>query len=78
MRQNITLSLDRELIPKAEVLAAQHGTSVSRLLSQFLETILTEEEAREAARTHALVLPERGFHLDGTITCTRNQWHERA
>lgn len=77
MRQNITLSLDRELIRKAKILAAQRGTSVSTLLTLYLEKILTEEEAYEAARKHASGLLEHGFHLGGAIPCSRDEWHER-
>jgi hypothetical protein len=34
MKQNITLSIDKELIKNARVLAAQRQTSVSRMLSE--------------------------------------------
>ncbi|MCZ7625364.1 MAG: DUF6364 family protein [Candidatus Methylomirabilis sp.] len=37
MGHNITLRLDKELIRKAKVLAAQQGTSVSGLLARRLE-----------------------------------------
>jgi hypothetical protein len=77
MKQNITLSLDRELIRKAKILAAQHGTSVSSLLTRYIEKTLTEEEAYEAARKHAIGLLEHGFHLGGAIPCSRDEWHER-
>jgi hypothetical protein len=77
MRQNITLRLDKELIRKAKVLAAQQGTSVSGLLTQFLEKVLKEEEAYEVARRCALTILDRGFHLGGKIPCTREEWHER-
>jgi hypothetical protein len=36
MKQNITLSLDKELIKKARVLAAQKQVSISRMLGQKL------------------------------------------
>lgn len=77
MRQNITLSLDKELMRKTRVLAAQQGTSISGLLRRYLEQLLNEEETYEAARQHALTLLERGFHLGGKIPCLRERWHER-
>lgn len=77
MRQNITLRLDKELIRKAKVLAAQQGTSVSGLLTRYLEQILHEEEVYETARQQALTWLERGFHLGGEIPCPREQWHDR-
>ena len=77
MRQNITLSLDKELIRKAKVLAAQQGTSVSGLLTRYLEQLLQEEEVYETARHRAFTWLERGFHLGGGIPCPREQWHDR-
>jgi hypothetical protein len=40
MKQNITLSLDKDLIKKAKILAAQRQTSISRMLSEELEKII--------------------------------------
>jgi plasmid stability protein len=77
MGRNITLHVDNELIRKAKVLAAQHGTSVSGLLTRHLEQLISEEEAYVTARQHALTLLERGFHLGGKIPCPREQWHDR-
>lgn len=77
MMQNITLRLDRDLIRKAKVLAAQQGTSVSGLLTHYLKRVLQEEEAYEIARKRALTLLDRGFHLGGKIPCAREEWHER-
>jgi hypothetical protein len=77
MGQNITLRLDKELIRKAKVLAAQQGTSVSGLLTRQIEQLISEAEAYETASRHALTLLERGFHLGGKIPCPREQWHDR-
>lgn len=77
MRQNITLRLDRELIRKAKVLAAQQGTSVSGLLAQYLTRVLQEEEAYEVAHKRALTVLDQGFHLGGKIPSAREAWHER-
>ncbi len=75
--QNLTLRLDREIIRKARVLAAQEGTSVSKLLSRYVERMVEEEAAYEAARRRALALLDEGFHLGGTIRASRDEWHER-
>ncbi len=76
-KQNLTVRLDRESIRKAKVLAAEQETSISRLLSRYIEQMIGEEEAYEAARRHALAILERDFHLGGTIRATRDEWHER-
>ncbi len=75
--QNLTLRLDRETIRKARVLAAQQDTSVSKLLSRYVERMVEEEAAYEAARRRALALLDEGFHLGGTIRVSRDEWHER-
>ncbi|MBZ0168990.1 hypothetical protein MELA_00860 [Candidatus Methylomirabilis lanthanidiphila] len=77
MGQNITLRLDKELIRKAKVLAAQQGTSVSGLLTRHLEQLINEEGVYETSRQYALALLERGLHLGGKIPCPREQWHDR-
>ncbi|HEV8306169.1 MAG TPA: DUF6364 family protein [Methylomirabilota bacterium] len=77
MKQNITLSLERELLRKAKVLAARKGTSVSGLLAQYLERVLKEESAYERARKDALAVLARGFHLGGKILTSREEWHAR-
>lgn len=77
MRQNITLNLDKAVIRKAKVLAAQQGTSLSRLLTRYIEQMLKEEGAYDRARAEALRLLDRGFHLGGTIRATREEWHAR-
>ncbi len=77
MKQNITLSIDKELIKKARVLAAQRQTSVSRMLSRELERIIEEAEGYEIAKRKALEFTKRGFDLGGEIRVTREELHER-
>lgn len=50
MKQNITLSLDRQTIRKAKVLAAKQGTSISGLLAEKIEELVGEDEAYERAK----------------------------
>ncbi len=44
MKQNITLSIDKNLIRKAKVMAAQKQTSISQMLSRELEKIIQNTE----------------------------------
>jgi len=39
MKQNVTLSLEKELITKAKIIAAQKSSSVSRMLAEELRNI---------------------------------------
>ena len=77
MKQNITLSLEKDLIKKGKVIASKKETSLSRLLSDFLREIINEEERYELAKRKAINLLNKGYHLGGKIPCSRDQLHER-
>jgi Family of unknown function (DUF6364) len=77
MKQNITLSLDRQTIRKAKVLAAKQGTSISGLLAGKIEELVGEDEVYERAKRQALELLDKGFHLGGVIRVRREELHER-
>lgn len=77
MKQNITLSLDKELIQKARVIAAQRQTSVSRMLSLELQKIVQKSEEYERAHKSAIANLRTSFHLGGEIRVSREELHER-
>jgi hypothetical protein len=77
VKQNVTVSLSRQTLQKARVLAARRATSISGLLAQQIEFLVGEEDAYERARRQAESLLEKGFHLGGVIRATRDEWHER-
>lgn len=76
MKQNITLSIDKELIRKARILAAKKSISISRLLSDELTEIVMQNENYERARMKALAELTKGYHLGGR-PATRDELHER-
>jgi hypothetical protein len=76
-KQNLTVSLPRQTIRKAKILAARRGSSISGLLAEQIEFLLGEDEAYERAQRQALALMEKGFHMGGVIHATRDEWHER-
>lgn len=76
-KQNLTISLDRQTIRKAKIVAARRSTSISGLLAQQIEIIVGEEEAYQRAEQQAMSLLEEGFHLGGIIRASREQLHER-
>lgn len=76
MKQNITISLDRQTIHKAKILAARRDTSISGLLARQLETLVGEEEAYERAERQAIDLLNKDFHLGGA-PASREELHER-
>ena len=77
MKQNLTISLEKELIKKAKILAAQKETSVTGLLSEYLEKIVSEEEAYEKAKQKAFQKLKRGYSLGGQKPVSRDELHER-
>lgn len=77
MKQNITLSLDRAIIKKAKVLAAKKDISVTKLLSEQLARIVSEDNQYESSKRRALAYLKKGFHLGGRILATREELHER-
>jgi hypothetical protein len=78
-RQNVTLSLPKETLRKAKILAAERQTSLSALLTETLEKIVAKSDRYEIAKQRQLALMERGFDfgLDETKTWTRDDLHER-
>jgi hypothetical protein len=77
MKQNLTVSLERQTLRKAKILAAKHGTSISALLAEQIEILVGAEEAYERAERQALALLDQGFHLGAVIRATRDELHER-
>ncbi len=76
-KQNLTISLDRQTIRKAKIVAAKRSTSISGLLARQIEILVGEEEAYERAERQAMSLLDQGFHLGGVIRASRDELHER-
>ncbi|HYL47604.1 MAG TPA: DUF6364 family protein [Candidatus Limnocylindrales bacterium] len=76
-KQNLTLSLDRQTIRKAKILAARRSTSISGLVTTQIELLIGEEEAYERAERDAIALLDQGFHLGGQVRASRDELHER-
>jgi hypothetical protein len=77
MKQNITLSIDKDLIKKSKIIAAQRETSVSKMLSDELERLVKRSEQYDLAKTKAFAVLEKGFHFGGKMTVSREELHER-
>jgi len=77
MKQNITLSLDKALIRKSKIMAAQRETSISKMLSDELKKLVQDAEQYESAKRRAYANLKAGFHFGGKITVSREELHER-
>lgn len=78
MKQNITVSVKRDLLRRARALAAERRTSVSRLLAEELERQVGDARAYAASRRKALALLKLGLHLGGHGIANRDALHDRA
>ena len=76
-KQNITVALDKETVRKAKVLAAERGSSVSRVLSDQIEKLVGERDRYQAARTEAIAELRRGYRLGGGRLPRRDEIYER-
>jgi hypothetical protein len=77
--QNITLSLRKDLLRKARILAVERQTSLSGLLSRYIEQIVESDTAYDLARRRQMEWLEQGFDLGsaGMMPVSREALHER-
>jgi len=77
--QNITLSIPKKTLRKAKLLAVKRNTSLSSLLTQTLEDLVTQEEGYDQGRQRSLELLEKGYDFGtrGKAVWSREELHER-
>ena len=76
-KQNLTLSLDKEVIRRAKILAAKRSVSISQLVAEELTRLVEDAEAYEQARRLAVTELSKGFHSGGYEPVSRDELHER-
>jgi uncharacterized membrane protein YheB (UPF0754 family) len=78
-KQNITISLPKDVLMRVKLMAVQRQTSVSSLLTQSLTRLVEQADHYERAKRRHLKVLERGFDLGtyGNITVTRDELHDR-
>ena len=77
MKQNITISLDKDLIQTGKVIAAQRGTSLNRMLRQELEKLIRNARQYDMAKKKAIAAMHAGFHSGMDRYPSRDELHER-
>lgn len=77
MKQNITVTLDKETIRKAKVVAAERSTSVSRLLADEIERLVAAHDRYAEAKRAAIAELRRGYDLGGGPLPRRDEAHDR-
>jgi metal-responsive CopG/Arc/MetJ family transcriptional regulator len=78
-KQNITLTLPKDVLKRVKVMAAERGTSVSALMERLLQDHLARHEGYEQAHQRQSALLTKGFDLGtkGKRTWRREELHER-
>jgi len=77
--QNITLSVPKSTLRKIKLVAAQRETSISKLMTDAMEKLASEDESYIQARDRQLAILEKGFDLgfgDSKLP-SRDELHER-
>ena len=77
MKQNITLSIEKELIKKGKLLAARKDISVSKMMGNLLRDVVYQHDRYEACKRNAISIMRKGLHLGGRINWKREDLYER-
>ncbi|MBW1941509.1 MAG: CopG family transcriptional regulator [Deltaproteobacteria bacterium] len=79
-KQNVTLSIPRQLLKQAKIMAAIQDKSLSQLLRESLEEKVREEADYNKARKRQLRLLEEGLDLGtrGQVKTSRDELHVRG
>jgi hypothetical protein len=77
MKTNVTLKLDAKLLKEIRILAAEEGSSISRLLATRLEELVRERKGYDRARRRALARLRAGMDLGWTRPGSRDELHVR-
>lgn len=78
-KQNVTLSIPKDILRKAKKAAIDQNTSLSGLMTQALIEIVEREEQYASARRHHLAWLAQSPDLgtDGHIRWSRDELHDR-
>lgn len=79
-KQNVTLSIPKDVLLKIKLMAVQRQTSVSSLLTHTLERLVEQEDVYAQAQRRHLQWLEQGVDLGtgGMMLTRRDELHERA
>jgi hypothetical protein len=74
--KNITVSVDDDVYHRARVKAAEKQSSVSRLVSEFLQKFVEEEDLIVNAREEMALLFERNSGGEYRVKMSRDEMHD--
>jgi hypothetical protein len=78
-RQNVTLSIPKDVLRKAKMAAVQRNTSLSGFLTQLVSDAVERQDEYEIAMQRQLSWLRQGWNLgtSGRTIWTREELHER-
>ena len=65
MGQNLTISVDEDLLQRARALARKQGTSLNALLRGYLENLVGEQPGEEVADELLMLMQDHGGRSGG-------------
>ncbi|MCF8094188.1 MAG: DUF6364 family protein [Desulfobacteraceae bacterium] len=74
---NITLSADEELVKKAREYAARQGTSLNRMIREYMEQLASISAADEIAEEFAMLARQEGGASPDGFVFDREAAHKR-
>ena len=76
-KQNVTLSLPKDILQQAKMLAIKRNHSLSGLLTDMLTELVENEERYEEAMRRNLARLEQAQALNSDYSWSRKSLHER-
>ncbi len=78
-KQNVTLSIPKDVLRKAKKVAIDQDTSLSGLMTRALVEIVDQEERYASAKRHHLAWLAQSADLgtDGRVRWSRDELHDR-
>jgi len=78
-RQNITLSLPKEILKKGKILATKKGISLNQLVRELLQMTAENEEGYRTSADRQIKRMKEGIPLGtkGKISWERNELYQR-
>lgn len=74
---NITLSADPELVKKVREYAARNGTTLNRLIREYMEQVIGEKDADSAAAEFSRLAREKAGRSPKGFRFNRDAAHQR-
>lgn len=76
--QNLTLTIDSDLLKSARRFALERDTSVNQLVREYLEQMTAQDGRRRQAATEIQDIFRRSQYRMGPKTWTREDLHDRS